>query len=730
MGSRYCDAEPVFSIQKGDNSDLTNSANQRVGVSECRSNLVLHCGISEGVDSASQGDVIKRSPVTRTQSLQPEPQIASEASGIRLSKCLHGVAIWDIIAPWIFVSCCFCFLKPFTTLFRWTCIAARPAIISPFHFARGNYGVSYVQNFRMIIFLCGCVLLCRVAGLEANELTASQLLPETTVGYVEITDTAAIMTALYDHPLSLHIQEMEAWKTATKTEQYRAFLTGRKFFEIQIGSDWRPAIEGIIAGGIYAAFDAATEGVVILIRTKDEATAENFRLKILELTQLNEATNGKAEPYRDVKIYKTDKNSGAAVVGNWIVVTNNGELGKGVLDRLLEESSLAPDAEVSGTLSANAQFKATYAKRSADSQAWAYGNIQAVRDAGGAKKLFDGKAENPLVELFVGGIQSVLQHAPFVTADLKVANSGVSLQLTTPCQDGWIPEERQYYFGTNTEGSAPVLPGVPDTLMTLATYRDVSQMWLRAGDLFDEQMNDKLAEAESGLSTIFAGRDFGEEVLGAIQPQIGFIVARESFKNVTPVPALKLPAFALVLKLRDAENMRPELRRTFQSVIGFLNIVGAMEGRPQLELDMEKSGNVDLVTSRYVPEKKDKDSTTADMIFNFSPSAAFSGDQFVLSSTAALARLLAESPETVASNSGINTAVDLHSTAIREALNENREQLISQNMLSEGHSREEAEAAIDLLLEAVRCIKGAGLTLRREDDLLTLKLNVTVNETP
>ena len=207
-------------------------------------------------------------------------------------------------------------------------------------------------------------------------------------------------------------------------------------------------------------------------------------------------------------------------------------------------------------------------------------------------------------------------------------------------------------------------------------------------------------------------------------------MTRQSFENVTPVPALKLPAFALVLKLRDAETMRPELRRTFQSVIGFFNIVGAMEGRPQLELDMEKSGDIDLVTSRYVPEKKDKDSTTADMIFNFSPSAAFSGDQFILSSTTALAKQLSATPETVALTSGINTALDLRSAAIREALNDNREQLISQNMLSEGHSREEAEAAINIVLEAVRCINGAGLALRREKDLLTLKLNVAVNENP
>ncbi len=584
--------------------------------------------------------------------------------------------------------------------------------------------------FRMMTVVYFSIGLFVAPILLAGDLTAIQLLPDTTVGYVEVTDTAAIMASLYDHPVSHHIQDLEAWKAATQTAQYRAFLTGRKFLEIQIGSDWRPAFEALSAGGIYAAYDAATQGAVILVKTKDDATAENFRTKILELTRLNEEQNGKTDEYRDVTVYKVDKNSGSAVVGNWIVVTNKGELGKSVLDRLLDQQASGAEAEIAGTLSANAQFKTIYALRNRDSQAWAYGNIQTIRDAGAAKEFFEGKAENPLAEALVGGIQSVLQHAPFVVADLELTDAGLTLQFATPWQGDWIPEERAYFFGSDNNGSAPGLPEIPGTLMTLTTYRDISQMWLRAGDLFDEQMNDKLAEADSGLSTIFAGRDFGEEILGALDPQMGLIVTRQSFENVTPVPALKLPAFALILKLRDSETMRPELRRTFQSVIGFFNIVGAMEGRPQLEMDMTKLNDVDLITSHYVPEKKDKDSTTADMIFNFSPSAAFSGDQFILASTTDLAKQLASAPVARASESDVNTQLELHSEAIRAALSDNREQLISQNMLEEGRSREEAEAAIDLVFEFVRCIKDAGLTLRHEKDSLALQLNVTVNENP
>ncbi|HRA89647.1 MAG TPA: hypothetical protein PK992_16285 [Planctomycetaceae bacterium] len=587
-----------------------------------------------------------------------------------------------------------------------------------------------MSHRQLIAALCCSFGLFSATSLWADDLTATQLLPETTVGYLEVTDTAAILSNIYDHPLSHHIQGLDVFKKATETEGYRGFLTGRKFVEIQIGANWRPALEALTAGGVYVAFDAKTQGAVALVRAKDEETAENFRAKILELSRLNEAKNGKADPYRDVTVYKLDKKSAAAVVRDWIVMTNKGELGKSVLDRLLDDQPAGRQAEVAGTLSANPQFKLCHALRKKDSQAWAYGNIEAIRDAGAAKKLFEGKAENPAAELLIGGIQSVLQHAPFVTADLNLSDSGLTLQLATPWQGDWIPEERTYFFGADHKGSAPTLPEVPDTLMTLGTYRDVSEMWLRAGDLFNEQMNDQLAQAESGLSTIFAGKDFGEEILGSLDPQMGLLVTRQRFENRTPIPALKLPAFALVLKLRDPETMRPELRRTFQSVIGFFNIVGAMDGRPQLEMDMTKEGNVDLITSHYVPEKKDQDSTSAAVIFNFSPSAAFFGDQFILSSTAELAKQLATAPAVRESDTGVNTQLNLHADSIRETLIDNREQLISQNMLAEGHSREEAATAIDLLFEFVRCLKGAGITLRQEEDSLALQLHVDVNENP
>ncbi len=355
--------------------------------------------------------------------------------------------------------------------------------------------------------------------------------------------------------------------------------------------------------------------------------------------------------------------------------------------------------------------------------AWGFLNLNALRKNDKLQEALNQQTENPLAELLVGGIQSVLKSSPHLTASLMLTQTRLDLQVESPVDATWIPEPRSFYFGEQLTGKAMVLPPIPGTIFTLGTHRDVSRMWLHAGDLFNEQMNDQLAEADSSLSTIFSGKDFGEDILGSFEPSFGIIVARQSFEDVKPAPAIRLPSFALVANLRDADTMRPDLRRMFQNAIGFFNIVGAQNGNPQLEMDMKKEGDIDMITSRYLPEKKDAESTSAGIVYNFTPTVAFRGNTFVLSSTQELAESIAaaEPPKQDASD---NTSLQLVAAPLMSALEDNREQLISQNMLQEGHSREEAEAAIATVLELVGCMKATGLDLECHDQVLRLGFHI------
>ena len=567
--------------------------------------------------------------------------------------------------------------------------------------------------------------------LKADEISfdAARYLPETTAGYLEITNTSHIVATILDHPIAQHVQTLDVWKKATREQGYRNFLTGRKFFEIQIGTEWRSAIESLTAGGLCIAFDAESQGVVAMVQGKDADTLENFRVKILELTRLNIGESEFPEPYRELPVYRLDQ-GGAVVVKDWLIVTNNQELGRQVVDRLLDrpadEDQLADADRPKGTLAANVSFQTAHGERLASTVAWGFLDMNAVRKAENVQKALDRQSENPLAELLVGGLQSLLKNSPYVSANATLDQSQLMIQFASPIQPDWIPEHRTFYFGPELQGTSQQLPEVPETLVTLGTYRNVSEMWLRAGDLFDEQMNDSLAEADGTLSTIFSGKDFGEDILGSFEPAFGLIAARQNFADLKPVPAIKLPSFALVASMKNPETVRPDLRRMFQNAVGFFNIVGAQNGNPQLEMDMTKEGEVDMITSRYLPDKKTGDSVTAPIIYNFSPTVAFRGSRFVLSSTKELAKSLVAEHE-VQQPSESNTSVQLFADSLRTVLEDNREQLISQNMLEEGHSREEAEAAISLLLELMTHLKGAGIDLRVSNGRTLLNLTLDVN---
>lgn len=250
-------------------------------------------------------------------------------------------------------------------------------------------------------------------------------------------------------------------------------------------------------------------------------------------------------------------------------------------------------------------------------------------------------------------------------------------------------------------------------------------MWLRSDELLTEKAADELAQADSQLTTFFSGRDFGEDILGAVTDSVQLIAAQQTFSADHPIPAIKLPSFALQFRMKNAEQTQPEMRRVFQNFIGFLSIIGAMQGQPQFDLGWEQIGDAQLVTASYLPDSDMMKSTSAPINFNFSPTVAFIDDRFIISSTTPLAKQLA-TPQEPAPNLNCNTAAELDTSVLETILDDNKEQLISQNMLEKGQSYEEAETEIKLLLELLRYVGNVSLDLDIRSDKLIADLEVEV----
>lgn len=572
---------------------------------------------------------------------------------------------------------------------------------------------------RCMLFLAFFSML---APARADERSATELLPQSTVLYAELRHPDQLVEGLLDHPLRSRIESIDVVKQAYSGKEFREFQAVVAVVESQIGQTWSEMLKTLAGGGISMAVDAQTQGVALLICGRDEEASQKAVNAIVRLARQDAKDKGNDDPieegeYRGIKAYGADKTR-MALMGKWLVVTNKGELGKLIIDTYLDQTG--------SSLATQKRFKAAREQASADAVAWAYVDIETLRNAGVAKDLFAGDAGNPLGELLVGGILSNLQKTPHATASLHASKQGLSLELKAPHADAWVPETRRHYFGT--DGRAPAPLQAKDTVLSISAYRDLSEMWLRSGDLFNEQMNDKLAEADSNLSTLFSGKDFGEDILGVVAPGVQLVVTRQLFQPNDPQPAIKLPAFAAVFQLKDPEVMRGDLRRTFQSLVGFLNVIGAMNGQPQLDMDSERQGEKQIITTRYVPEKG-ADLKRLKINYNFSPSVAFVGDRFVVASTDKLVRELASQAEVVAGDPQIpNTVVATNFSVLKEILDDNRGQLVAQNMLKEGHSKQEAEQQIDILLTILGFFKDANLQLNVADEAIQLKLDLRVAE--
>lgn len=279
--------------------------------------------------------------------------------------------------------------------------------------------------------------------------------------YAELLDPSRLVSTLIDHPLRKEIETLPPYRMAIQTPAYRRFHMGRLLLDGKFGMPWRNAIESFAGNGASLGVDPATQGIAVILQGTDAASMESLRDNLIEFitAQRGEDALMTAE-YRGVRAYDTGKVK-FAVQGDRILLTNQGELGKQIIDRLLDQrgDSLA-DSEV---------FQATYAARNDNATAWAFLATAQIRALNLAEPLYRNQIDNPVGELLLGGIQSVLQETPYAAAEVSITTGGASIQLQMPFQADWIPEQREYYFGPDAAGRGPALPQLDETLFTLST---------------------------------------------------------------------------------------------------------------------------------------------------------------------------------------------------------------------------------------------------------------------
>lgn len=463
----------------------------------------------------------------------------------------------------------------------------------------------------------------------------------------------------------------------------------------------------LLGGGLFVA--ALPRGQAVLVaEAEDPETLRQVHEFLVGLAKLDAQNKGqpgrvRSAEYRGVTGWTFGGDEAHAIIGNRLVLTNKAELLKEIVDRSLDGPA--------GSLEENPKYAAAR-KACLDYNLWAYLDLEVLRALPNVQKGLN-QSREPLPILLLAGTVTALQRSPWLALGLNIEGTKISGTLRSGKVTDW-PEEVSFAVAPANQGALPPLE-VPNTLLSMTFYRNLRDFYARKNELFPERTSG-LIFFENMMGIFFTGRNFTEEVLAELEPHVRVVVAAQRYSPEVGTPAIQLPAFAVVFRMKNPEKFKPIIEEGFQKALGLVNFIRGQDARPGLLLDRPEYQGVKYTLAYFTPDPQ-ADKNRVDIRFNFSPTLVCRNRDLVLSSAESLARdildaLARQEATAEAVQKSVTTHLRVLGSQIAQLLELNKEALIAQNMAEKGHSREAAEQELAQLLQLLRTVQNIELVER------------------
>jgi hypothetical protein len=556
--------------------------------------------------------------------------------------------------------------------------------------------------------------------LPAQAIDPTRLAPESTVVFAELSRPEALIESALAASTWDLLQGVGTFQKYLQSPEYGHLHMVTGIAEARLGTSWQAAVRDVLGGGVWLAADPAGESVLLFVRSRKPELLTKLNDLLIELTEGDVKNHGrpspvKSEEHQGIRGWTFGGGEAHTIIEDLLIVSNKADTLKAVIDRFRDPAAKG--------LAAAGTFQQARAAVPGGAIAWFWGDLTALRKAPNVEQALANRSNNPLGELLLAGVLDTVRYAPYATASVQFEGKRLRFRAELPRDASRTAATRNWFFAPRPNQGAPAALAPKEAIATFAFFRDLAGLWLARDELFDEKTTAGFAQADSQLGLFFSGRDFGPEVLGELEPDLQFVVARQEYAADQPVPALKLPSLALVLRLKHADDFAEPLLLGYQNIVGLTNIIGAQQGQPQLKQSTEEYRETTITKAIYVAPPKNTPRDKAPINYNFSPSCARVGEHFIIGSTVGIVRQLIDRLKEGTTTTADNTSLSLEAAPLAAILEDNRELLITQNMLTEGRSRPEAEQAIATLLQIVRLLDRAQLRLIADSNVVALELS-------
>lgn len=546
--------------------------------------------------------------------------------------------------------------------------------------------------------------------LSAGEESFAARLPAGAVATLEGQGFSEVINRLEQSDLVKTVTGSPNYKTFLETDPGRKFTAGLAILQAQYGKDaWSIARD--VAGdrwivGVYPPASGDKPIAVILIRTESPAVVTHIRTKLEPLVPLA-GNNLKTEPLDGGGLRLVNDEGVTVLSDRWIVLGND----RGQVDRV----QAALQSETSDNLAASAAWRKAPRSERVESKLQLWADVALIRQKLQKDRLLPDKLDNPLASLLLGGVMAYASQAEFATAALDLTDSSFALQAFVPGSPQTIASAQQTLLPPEHAREDVHLNS---QLAGFSLIRDWAKWYEQRESLMIERLLPEFDKFETGLATFLPGKDFRTDVLPLFSQRLQVVSAPQSYAHLEGRPGVKLPAVAVLIELEKPDEASDLLQMVFQTITAVVNLNAGQEKRTPWVMSSETYRDVQISFAKYLQQPKGADLPVA---FNFQPSAARFGNQFILATSQELCRQVIDVLKSPAearpkdAQARQDWSLELSPAIVATLLEANRA-ILEAKAVQDGNSAEQAKGNLDLAVQFLERLTPVSLSSTLKPD--------------
>jgi len=554
----------------------------------------------------------------------------------------------------------------------------------------------------------------------------SEWIPQDALISLELSRPRALLELLAGEKAIAAVTGLPVYQRQVSNPKFNEFLNLVRFLEATLDTDWRTGLAKLTGGGITLAV-CPEDTVLLIVDSEDERILERLHETFLNIARSEAEKKGRGDTvastrYGGVTAWTFDGKEAHAIIGKRLILANRPEGLKAVLEMRARNGG--------ASLASKPAYRAAKRQAGPNPVATAFVDLKPIIQIPDVARLLRGQNENPLPALAFSGIVEAVRDSNWLALGLHIEGSTLAIRASV---DGkTVAQTSPAAFALPKAPGEGVLPNllVPRRIAALTLYRDLHQFYAAKDDLFPERTSG-LIFFENMMGIFFSGRDLTNEVLAETKPEIRLVVAEQEYDSAIGTPQVELPAFAVILRLRNPEQFNEVAEEAWQKAVGLINFTRGQQAMAGLIIDRPVYADTRF-TVAYFSTAQIEDKTRLEQRFNLRPAIAMPGEYLVLSSTDGLARDLIdaldrESERKAEPLADTHSLLEIEGGQLASILETNREVLVRGDMIKKGSSREDAETGIDMLITLAKFVERVELSIGMHEGLTEARLETKLN---